>query len=141
MGERRFLATTAATLARVIAAQGPSRYEEAIRLLDLSREAAADEDLSAQIIGRGLYARILADQDRSREAEELARSAAGLAAQTDLLSEHADTLLDLSHVLAATGQVSEAHSAATQALDLYRRKGNLPGARASLRYVTQSAPA
>lgn len=141
MGERQFLATTAATLARAIAAQGPNRYDEAIRLIAISREAAADEDLSAQAVGRGTYARILADRSRYREAEELARSAAALAAQSDFLNDHADTLLELSHVLAAAGQVSEAHSAATQALDLYQRKGNLPGARESLRYLTQSAPA
>ena len=107
----------------------------------MSREAAADEDLSAQAFGRGLYARILADRGRYREAEELARSAAALAAQTDFLSDHADILLELSHVLAATGQVAEAHFAATQALALYERKGNLPGARESLRYLAQSAPA
>jgi len=141
MGERRFLATTAATLARAIAAQGPSRYDEAIRLIAVSREAAAGEDLTAPAIGRGTYARILADRGRHGEAEELARSAAALAAQTDFLSDHADTLLELSHVLAAAGQVPEARSTATQALDLYQRKGNLPGARESLRYLTQSAPA
>jgi DNA-binding SARP family transcriptional activator/predicted ATPase len=141
MGERRFLATTAAILARAIAAQGSSRYDEAIRLIAMSQEAAANEDLSAQAIGQGLYARILADRGRHREAEELARSAMALSAQTDLLSERADTLLELSHVLAAAGQLSEAHSAATEALELYQRKGNLPGARESLRYLTQSAPA
>jgi tetratricopeptide (TPR) repeat protein len=140
MGERRFLPTTAAELARAIAAQGPSRYDEAIELLKLSREAVAEEDLSPQAVGQGLYARILADQGRYREAEELARSAAALAAQTDLLSEHADTLLELCHVLAAAGQISEAHAIATEALDLYQRKGNLPGARESLRYLNQSAP-
>jgi predicted ATPase/DNA-binding SARP family transcriptional activator len=141
MGERRFLPTTAAELARAIAAQGPDRYEEAIQLLDMSREAAADEDLSTQVIGQGVYARILADRGRYREAEELARSAAALAAKTDLLSHHADTLLELSHVLAVAGQASGAHSAAVQARDLYQRKGNLPGARDSLRYLTQSASA
>ena len=141
MGDRRFLATTAATLARAIAAQGPSRYDEAIRLIAMSQEAAADEDLTPQAIGRGLYARILADRGCYREAEELARSAAALFAQTDLLSLRADTLLELSHVLAAAGQVPEAHAAATEALELYQRKGNLPGARESLRYLTQSAPA
>jgi class 3 adenylate cyclase/tetratricopeptide (TPR) repeat protein len=141
MGDRRLLATTAATLARAIAAQGPSRYDEAMRLIAMSQEAAAHEDLSAQAIGRGLHARILADRGRYREAEELARSAVAVSAQTDLLSEHADTLLELSHVLAAAGQVFEAHSAATRALELYQRKGNLPGARESLRYITQSAPA
>jgi predicted ATPase len=136
MGERHLLATTAAKLARTIAAQGPSRYDEAIKLLDLSREGAADSDLTPQVIGQGLYARILADRGRHREAEELARSAATLAAQTDLLSHRADALLELSHVLAAADQVSEAHSAATQALNLYQRKGNLPGARESLQYLT-----
>jgi predicted ATPase len=141
MGERRVLSTAAAKLARAIAAQGPSRYDEAIRLIATSREAAGDEDLSPQAVSLGLYARILADRGRYREAEELARSAAALAEQTDLLSEHADTLLELSHVLAAAGRVYEAHSTATQALDLYQRKGNLPGARESLRYVTQYAPA
>jgi predicted ATPase/class 3 adenylate cyclase len=141
MGERRILSTTAAKLARAIAAQGPSRYDEAIRLIATSRETAADGDLTPQFLGQGLYARILADRGRYREAERLARSAVGLAAQTDLLSHHADILLEFSHVLAATGQVPEAHSAATQALNLYQRKGNLPGARESLRYLTQSAPA
>ena len=141
MGERHILSSTAAKLARAIAAQGPSRYDEAIRLIAISREAAADGDLLPQALGQGLSARILADRGRYREAEELARSATALAAQTDLLSQHADTLLDLSHVLATAGQASEAHSAATQALDLYRRKGNLPGARESLRYLTQSASA
>jgi predicted ATPase len=141
MGERLLLSTTAAKLARAIAAQGPGRYDEAIRLISISRAAAADQDLSAQAIGRGVHARILADRGRYREAEELARSAAAVAAQTDLLSERADTLLELSHVLAAAGQVPEAHSAATQALELYQRKGNLPGTRESLRYLTQSAPA
>jgi len=136
MGERRFLATTAAKLARAIAAQGPSRYDEAIELLDVSREAAADRDLTPQVIGQGLYARILADRGCHREAEELARSTAALAAQTDLLSHRADTLLELSYVLSAAAQVAEAHSAATQALNLYQRKGNLPGARESLQYLT-----
>ena len=139
MGERRFLPSTAAELARAIVAQGPSRYDEAIELLDLSREAAAEDDLSARVVSQRLYARILADRGRHPEAMELARSASALAAQTDLLSEHADTLLELAHVLAVAGQATEAHEAATQARDLYQRKGNLPGAQASLRYLTRSA--
>jgi DNA-binding SARP family transcriptional activator/tetratricopeptide (TPR) repeat protein len=128
MGERRFLATTAAYLARAIAAQGPSRYDVAIRLIVVSQEAP-DEDLSTRAVGQGLYARILADRGRYREAEELARSAVGLAAQTDFLNEHADTLLELAHVLVKARRITEAHSVAAEALDLYQRKGNLPGAR------------
>jgi DNA-binding SARP family transcriptional activator len=139
MGERRFLATTAAYLARAIAAQGPNRYDEAIRLIAVSGEAP-DEDLSTLALSQGLHARILADRGRYREAEEIARLAAGLAAQTDFLSEHADTLLELSHVLGKARLISEAHSVAAQALDLYQRKGNLPGTRQALRYLTQSQP-
>ncbi len=141
MGERRYLATTAALLARAIAAQGPIRYDEATHLIAISQEAAADDDLSTRAVSQGLSARILADRGHHREAETLARSAAELAAQTDLLSEHADTLLDLAHVLAAAGRTRDAHAAATRALDLYQRKGNLPGARESLRYLASYAPA
>ena len=140
MGERDVLATTAALLARAIAAQGQSRHDEATRLITISGEAGADEDLSAQIIGNGVSARILADRGQHAEAAELARSAAALAAGTDLLSERADSLLDLAHVLAAACRVPEARAAATQALDLYQRKGNLPGVREALRYRAHHAP-
>jgi hypothetical protein len=50
-------------------------------------------------------------------------------------------LLDLAHVLAAAGRLSEAHDAGLQALELYRRKGNLPGSRESRRYLTRYAHA
>jgi hypothetical protein len=140
MGERGILATTAALLARAIAAQGPSRYDEATHLLTISRQAGAGEDLSAQIIGQGLAARILADCGHHAEAHKLADSAVRLAAQTDLLSQHADALLDLAHVLAAADRTAEARAAASQALDLHQRKGNLPGVRESLRYAAEQAP-
>jgi DNA-binding SARP family transcriptional activator len=140
MGEKGYLATTTALLAKAIVAQGQNRYDEATHLVTISREAGAGEDLSAQIIGQGLSARILADRGHHAEATELADSAVALAAQTDLLSQHADTMLDYAQVLAAAGRIPEAHTAATQALDLYQRKGNLPGVRESLRYLAQYAP-
>ena len=105
MGERRYLASTAVKLARAIAAQGQTRYGEAAHLIAIGREAAAGEDLGAEALGQGLSARILADRGRHREAVVLARSAAALTAQTDLLSERAEILLDLAHVLAAAGRV------------------------------------
>jgi DNA-binding SARP family transcriptional activator len=140
MGEKGILATTAALLARAIAAQGPSRYDEATQLITMSLRAGAGEDVSAQIIGQGLAGRILADRGCYAEAQKLANSAVQLAAQTDLLSQHADALLDLAHVLAAAGRTTEAHAAASQALDLYQCKGNLPGVQASLRYAAQQTP-
>src|SRR2546430_272506 len=93
---------------------------------------------AALIVSQGLSARILADPGQHRDAEQLVRSAA---AQAGLGGQRADTLLELSHVLAGAGRVSGTHSAATEALDLYQCKGNLPGARESVRYLTQSAPA
>ena len=140
MGERDILATTAALLARAIAAQGRSRYDEAARLITISREAGAAEDPPTQIIGQGLSARILADRCHPVEAEELARSAVALAARTDLLSVHADSLLDLTDVLATAGRVPEARAAAAQALVLYKRKGSLPGVRESERYLACQNP-
>jgi len=139
MGEKDNLATAAALLARAIAAQGQTRYGEASQLVALSLETAAGEDLVTEIIGRGLSARMLADRGRHAEATELASSVVALAAQTDLLSQHADALLDLAHVLVAAGRFPEAQTAATQALELYQRKGNLPGAREALGYVTRYA--
>ncbi len=141
MGERRLLATTAAKLAKAIAAQGPDRYDEAIDLLLTSRAAAGGEDRSAQVVGQALSARILADRGHHREAVELARTAALLAAQADLLSEHADTLLELAYVLVAANRIPEANTVAGQAYDLYQRKGNLPGARAASRYLSRPSPA
>ena len=139
MGEKGFLSTIAALLARAIVAQGEDRYAEASHLIEISLDAAAGEDLSAQIIGQGLSARILAASGRHAEAVALASSAVAMAAQTDLLSQHADALLDLAHALATSGRVAEAHTAATQAFDLYQRKGNLPGTRESLGYLIQYA--
>ena len=140
MGERRYLASTAVKLARAIAAQGQTRYDEATHLIAIGREAAAGEDLGAEALGQGLSARILADRGRHREAVVLARSAAALTAQTDLLNERAEILLDLAHVLAAAGRVPDARAAATQALDLCQRKGNRPGVRDSLRYLAHYEP-
>jgi len=139
MGEKGNLGTAAALLARAIAAQGGERYDEAHQLIAISQEAAAGEDLITEIIGQGLSARMLADRGRHAEATGLASSAVALAAQTDLLSQHADALLDLAHVLAASGHFPEAQATATKALDLYQRKGNMPGTRESLGYLTQYA--
>jgi tetratricopeptide (TPR) repeat protein len=139
MGEKDNLATEAALLARAIAAQGQMRYDEASELIAISQEAAAGEDLVTEIIGQALSARLLSDRGRHAKATEVASTAVALAAQTDLLSQHADALLDLAHVLAASDRYPEAQAAATQALDLYQRKGNLPGVREALGYLTRYA--
>ena len=61
------------------------------------------------------------------------------AAAEDAWPRAADAVLDLAMVLAASGRVSEVHAVAVQALDLYQRKGNLPGTRESLGCLTRYA--
>lgn len=137
MGEKGYLATTAAFLAQAVAAQG--RHDEAERFIQVSREAAGEDDYSAQMVWQGLKARILAGRGQSGEAEELARSAVALAARTDFLNQHGDALLELAVVLAAAGRTAEARAAVEQALGLYERKGNLlaaAGARRRLEELT-----
>jgi tetratricopeptide (TPR) repeat protein len=123
MGERNYLATTAAFLAQAVAAQGG--HDEAERLIAVSRDAGAGEDLLAQVVTQGLLARILAARGQLAEAEELARSAVTLAARTDFLNQHGDALLELAGVLAETRRTREARAAVDEALGLYERKGNL----------------
>jgi tetratricopeptide (TPR) repeat protein len=84
------------------------------------------------MVWQGLRARILAERGELGEAEELARAAVALAARTDFLNQHGDALLELAAVLAKGGRAPEARAAADEALELYRRKGNLvSSARAS----------
>ena len=126
MGEKGYLATTAAFLAQALAAQG--RLDEAEGFVGVSREAAGGEDLSAQMVWQGLLARILAARGRLGEAEELARSAVAVAARTDFLTQHGDALLGLAAVLAEAGQAPKALAAVDEALGFYERKGNLVAA-------------
>ena len=138
MGEKGYLATTAAVLAQAVAAQG--RHDEAEQFIEVSREAAGEDDLSAQMVWQGLQARILATRGQLGEAEELARSAVALAVRTDFLNQHGDALLELAVVLDRAGRTAEARAAIEQALDRYGGKGNLvaaAGARRRLERLTR----
>jgi class 3 adenylate cyclase/predicted ATPase len=122
MGEKSILSTTAALLARAIYAQG--RYADADRFCSVSENAAAAEDLSAQVTWRGVRAKILARDGNTDEAETLARESVRLAAQTDMLNRRADALLDLAEVLQLAENEAGANDALHEALELYERKEN-----------------
>jgi DNA-binding SARP family transcriptional activator/tetratricopeptide (TPR) repeat protein len=123
MGEKGYLAVTAALLAQAIAEQG--RHEEAERLALVGREAGEGEDLLGQIIWQGTLARTRTAGGCLTEADDLARSAVSLAKRTDFVNHHAQALLDLAEVQTAAGRLEEAEVAVTTAMDLYERKGNL----------------
>jgi predicted ATPase len=128
MGERAFLSTTAALLARSIFEQG--RDEEAEELTNLSARLAAPGDILSQILWRSITARVLSKRAQMEKAEALARVAVALAQATDFINYRADALLDLSHVLKASRRVDEAMTSASEALQLYERKGNIVSASA-----------
>jgi predicted ATPase len=135
MGERMFLPTTAAFLARAILEQG--RDPEAEELADLSARLAGPTDLLSQVLWRGVRARVLTRRAELQEAEALAREAVTLAGATDFLNHRADAFLDLSHVLEASRGGDETLTATAEALRLYELKGNVIAAAATRRRLEQ----
>jgi class 3 adenylate cyclase/tetratricopeptide (TPR) repeat protein len=123
MGEKALFATTAAMLAEALYRQG--RFEEAETLCWASRNAAAAEDPSAQVVWRGVQAKILARRGNHVDAVRLAREAVSLGDATDMVNLQGDALVDLAEVLIAAGDSHEAHAVLEQALDRYERKKNL----------------
>src|SRR5439155_620634 len=108
---------------------GPTSVDEAIELcLQIRAKArcnpvavAVDEDLLAQVVGRGASAKILARQGRGDEAEALAREAVELAASTDFLTHCGEAFLDLAEVLQLNGQPAEAENAVRAGLEFFER--------------------
>ncbi len=123
MGERTFLPTTTAFLARSILEQG--RDEEAEELTNVSARLASRGDLLSQILWRSIRARVLSKRAQMQQAEALAREAVALAQATDFINYRADALLDLSHVLKASRRVDESVTYASEALHFYQLKGNI----------------
>jgi class 3 adenylate cyclase/predicted negative regulator of RcsB-dependent stress response len=126
MGETGFLSTVAAMLAGVTFAQ--RRYEEAERLVEISEQATAEDDLISQVLWRVTRAKLLARRGEVAEGERLAREAVELMAETDELDRQGDVLLDLAEVLRLGGREAEAAHLVSDALKLYEQKENLVSA-------------
>jgi tetratricopeptide (TPR) repeat protein len=127
MGERALLATTAGLLARALVGQG--RDADAWAYLDVADNAAASDDLSAHLVSRVERARLLARRGAVPEALRTSEEAVKLAAQTDWLVDHADTLVARAEVLRAAGDTGAAGATLREALALYERKGDVVSAR------------
>jgi tetratricopeptide (TPR) repeat protein len=109
-------------LAQALYAQG--RHDEAAQVCDVSEEAAAEDDISAQIAWRGVRAKLLA-AERWDEAHALATEAVRLAERTDFLTIHAEALVDLAEVLRRGGRADDADASLADALQLFERKGDV----------------
>src|SRR5215218_199099 len=139
MGERALLADTAAMLAQVLCQQG--RTEDAWAFTREAEDAASEDDLSAQVVWRGVRGRLLAQAGRIREAKRLSAHAVELAARTDWLTDHADALIAHAEVLGLAGETEKAARTIHRAIALYERKGNAVGMRRAQALLAAQVPA
>jgi hypothetical protein len=126
-GETYFLPTMAALLARIVRDQG--RDGDALPLLKLAEDTAADDDIEVQALWRSIRAPIVARAGDLPAAEALAREAVELAQRTDMPAQQADTLAESAAVAALAGRGADARRAADQAIGLYVSKGDVVSAR------------
>ena len=110
----------AAYLARALLLQG--RLDEADELAADS-DALAGQNLQTAIAARSAQAEILAVRGETVEALALAEEAVRLAADTDIVLDHANALATLARVRAAHGDRQGADRAAASASDLFTQKG------------------
>jgi len=121
LGQTSFRSTTLINLAEVLYERGQA--DEAARLALEGEQAGAAEDVVNFAYGRGLRARIAADQDAHDRADVLAREALDYAYKTDFPAVHATAHEALAHVLTAAGRLSEARAELERALQLWQRYG------------------
>ncbi len=123
IGERFLLSTIDGLLARVLEAQG--NLDEAEEVTHAAEDIAAEDDVDAQAIWRGVRARILARRGRVGEALELANQAVALRNTTDSPILRAEALIDLAEVQLASADPAACTVALDRALALVKAKGDL----------------
>ena len=104
MGERNYIATTAAYLAFALLLQG--KYDEADRYITFSEETAAPDDLTSQFLWRQFRARLLSIHDKHDEAIALALRAVELTDETEETESQGNSRLDLAHVYWRAGMTA-----------------------------------
>ena len=124
MREREWVSQFAASLSRVLSIQGS---EEAERSSALSFGTAPAENVGAQALWRSAKARGLVNRGDHGEAERLAREAIQLVPR-EMLNLGADLRVDLAEILLVTRRREAALPVINEAIDLYKRKGNLASA-------------
>ena len=129
LGERSLRSTTQAMLAR--AHQLLDETDAAAAEVELAEQLSAPQDVLNFAITHGVRAHLaLADGDPAA-AERWARSAVQAALKTDFVVVQAEAKLGLARVMSTLGHREEAKGHAGAALELFRIKGDLPGAGAA----------
>jgi tetratricopeptide (TPR) repeat protein len=124
-GNNASLSASAPALGRALCALG--RHDEAEEWARIGREL--ERGRQSGLWGGGLWRQVQALVHASRgehgEAESLAREAAALFKETDMLVNQGNAYCDLAEVLATAGRTEGAAEALEQALERYERKKNL----------------
>jgi class 3 adenylate cyclase/tetratricopeptide (TPR) repeat protein len=123
LGEPRNLPAAAGNLAQALYAL--DRLDEAEAWAARAAKLGANDDAWKQMLWRQVTAKLLARGGKHAEAERLAREATAICDETDVLDAQGDVYADLAEVLILTGKPTEAASAFEEALERYKRKGNL----------------
>lgn len=122
MGERNFIATTAALLAEAVYRQG--RGAEALSLTEFSRKTAAADDVATQFLWRCVAGKAHVDEGASELGEQLVREGVAIISAAEIPVWLGTALLDEAYVLAKVGRPQEARSATQEALRQFEGKGD-----------------
>src|SRR5207302_5346707 len=133
MGERNYISTTAGYLAAALCEQG--RLEEADGFVQICRDVAAEDDVSSQVLWRGVRSRILRATGDLTAAWSLASEAVALLRASDEPDTEGVALLDLAEVLGAMGRTHEAAMRAAEAAGRFTAKRNVVSARRAERLI------
>ncbi len=142
IGERSRLGSIAGLLARLLYRH--ARYDEAERYIQITADAASEDDLASQVLWRGTRAKLLARAGETPLAEEMAGTAVALAEETDFLMLRGDVLCDRAEALTTLNRPELAAPDLEVAISLYDRKGvrtSAEAARRSLRSLAAGSAA
>jgi tetratricopeptide (TPR) repeat protein len=126
IGEKGTRCGVAAVLAEALYQQ--NRVDEAEEFTRVSEDAAATDDLLAQVWWRGVRAKVLARRGERSSAVSLARQAVELSEPSDFPVMKGQAYEALGETLRLVGEADETRTAYEQALGLYEQKGDVADA-------------
>jgi class 3 adenylate cyclase/tetratricopeptide (TPR) repeat protein len=126
MGERGWLSTTGAELARAIYAQG--RHEEADEYAARAEDLGASDDVATLVTARGVRAKAAARRGDLDLGMKLAEEMIAAARPTEFPDLRGDAYADLAEVLGLAGRADEAERNLDAAVAQYEAKGNVVSA-------------
>jgi class 3 adenylate cyclase/tetratricopeptide (TPR) repeat protein len=123
IGEKGTRCGVAAILAEALYQQ--NRLDEAEEFTRVSEDAAASDDVLAQVWWRGVRAKVLARRGDTSAAVRLARQAVELSEPSDLPLMKGQAYEALGETLRRVGEADEARTAYEQALAIFEQKGDV----------------